>query len=162
MPQAHIPCTAKPCLCLTEAMRSWHENQKQLQNVLWLFQVQTNIYLRVYFPPCSLCLASSRAVSVLSFTLQYVSSEVPRAWILNILFILERGGRWMTTGKLLEMSLCCLKVSFDAIGIFSSSWWTPHGKLLENISFRNHCLLWWLNGDLFLCWSLVFFSWTVL
>lgn len=36
-------------------------------------------------------------------------------------FYFGEGGRWMTTGKLLEMSLCCLKVSFDAIGIFSSS-----------------------------------------
>lgn len=43
----------------------------------------------------------------------------------------------MTTGKLLEMTLCYLNVTFDAVDIFSCSLWTPHGKLLKNISFGN-------------------------
>lgn len=69
-PRHSFPARPSPA-CVWQ---SWHKNQKQLQNVLWLFQVQTNIYLRVYFPPCSFSLASSRAVSVLSFTLKYVFS----------------------------------------------------------------------------------------
>lgn len=84
-----------------------------------------------------LSLASSRSASSLSLMFKLLCSQVPRMRILNILFSLERGKGEMTTGRLLEMSLCYLNVSFDGVDIFSCSLWTPHGKLLKNISFGN-------------------------
>lgn len=84
-----------------------------------------------------LSLASSRSASSLSLTFKHLRGEVLRTWILNILFSLGRGKGEMTTGKVLEMSLSYLNVSFDAVDIFGCSLWTPHGKLLKNISFGN-------------------------
>lgn len=106
-----------------------------------------------------LSLASPRSASSFSLMFKHLSSKVPRIWILNILFSLERGKGEMTTGKLPEMAVCYLNVSFDAVDIFSCSLRTPHGKLLKNISFGNSFVS--CGGWKVTCFHVGFF-WTLL